>query len=45
MKKKILFLSLLVAGSTFGADFKQGYISYTITSPTTVSVVEVNIGE
>ena len=45
MKIKLLFLSLLVAGTTFGADFKQGYISYTITSPTTVSVVEVNIGE
>ena len=45
MRTKILLLCLLVAGGTFGADFKQGYISYSITSPTTVSVVEVNIGE
>ena len=45
MRTKILLLCLLVASSTFGADFKQGYISYSITSPTTVSVVEVNIGE
>ena len=45
MRTKILLFCLLVAGSTFGADFKQGYISYSITSPTTVSVVEVNIGE
>ena len=45
MRTKILLLCLLVAGSTYGADFKQGYISYSITSPTTVSVVEVKIGE
>ena len=45
MRTKILLLCLLFAGSTFGADFKQGYISYSITSPTTVCVVEVNIGE
>ena len=45
MKTKILLLCLLMAGSTQAADFKQGYISYSITSPTTVSVVEVNIGE
>ena len=45
MKIKILLLCLLVASSTLGADFKQGYISYAITSPTTVCVVEVNIGE
>ena len=45
MRTKILLLCLLVTGSTPGADFKQGYISYAITSPTTASVVEVNIGE
>ena len=45
MKTKILLLCLLIAGSTQAADFKQGYISYSITSPTTVCVVEVNIGE
>lgn len=45
MRTKILLLCLLIAGSTQAADFKQGYISYSITSPTTVCVVEVNIGE
>ena len=43
MRTKILFICLLAAGSILGADFKQGYISYTLTSSSTVSVEQVDI--
>lgn len=44
MRKEILSLCLLTAGVASGADFKEGYISYSLNSPTTVSVTEVAIG-
>lgn len=43
MRTKILFICLLAAGNILGADFKQGYISYTLTSSSTVSVELVDI--
>ena len=43
MRTKILFACLLIAGSILGADFKQGFISYTLTSSGTVSVERVDV--